>query len=202
MFGLALSDDDTQSDSADAPQRKIKRTGAATSSGGKRAATGVAPKPAGGHKKGSAEGKAPGDGRASGEEDEDDGDGAKIGRPVMDIIAHSKLMMNQFEKADDRTLYFSSRSDVQRRSLARWISKAAQKAAGGDAQFEYARKVFQVIDQCIGMHRKWVQRKDLEKAAECSHIMNHVVAGCRRHVCRMWFVLRLPCILCRARRVG
>ena len=92
--------------------------------------------------------------------DDSDTDGKKkVGKPPTDIRKHAASLWVPFQTADDKSLFFSSRSDVQRRMLARWINKASQRLLGPScpeaAVLEDAKKKMQVMDMAVALYRKW-----------------------------------------------
>jgi hypothetical protein len=93
----------------------------------------------------------------------------------------SAAMWATFRAAIGMSMYFNSRSDVQRRVLTRWIGKAAKKVLdGGDqvASYEMAKKKLQIMDQAIALHRKWRARKDFEKVPCSFDVALGSVVGC------------------------
>lgn len=156
MFSLALSEDETDDDD-ETPRPAKRSTGSQQSrnSGGKQSATKSTGGAAGGVKLEHADDGPDGESRRS------------RGKPASDCRQHADQLWRDFAVADENTLFFSSKSDVQRRMLARWISKASQRAVAEGLekqQFEMAKKKMQIMDQAIALHRKWVHRQDLGKA--------------------------------------
>jgi hypothetical protein len=99
MFALAISDDETESDSAEAPRKKLRVVKAAT------------PKPATEKKPRSSVNSVGSASRADPkDEDDDDEDGknnaAGRGRAPTDIPAHADILWEQFQKADASSLFF------------------------------------------------------------------------------------------------
>ena len=92
----------------------------------------------------------------------------KDGKPPTDIWKQAASLWVPFQTADDKSLFFSSRSEVQRRMFARWINKASQRLLGSScpdaAVLEDAKKKMQVMDMAVALQRKWQQRKELDKA--------------------------------------
>ena len=101
-------------------------------------------------------------------DDSDTNGKKKVGKPPTDIQKHAASLWIPFQAADHKSLFFSSRSDVQRRMLARWVNKASQRlltpGCSDAAVLEDAKKKMQVMDMAMALYRKWQSRKELDKA--------------------------------------
>ena len=89
----------------------------------------------------------------------------------------SKPLWILFQTADHKSLFFSARSDVQWRMLARWINKASQRLLGPScpeaAVVEDAKEKLQVMNMAVALYRKWQQRKELVKAQGLCQTIAH-----------------------------
>ena len=91
-----------------------------------------------------------------------------VGKPPADTRKQAASLWILFQTADHKSLFFSARSDVQRRMLARWINKASQRLLNPScpeaAVMEDAKKKMQIMDMAVALYRKRQQRKELVKA--------------------------------------
>jgi hypothetical protein len=171
MFDEAKSDDSDDGDcdsASDGPPRKKPKLVVANKPGQKGAARKTSTVVAASCAASSAE-KAAGDGAEdSGNDPESQQKKSGPGRPESDARSHAVALWSQFEVATEASLFFNTNAAVQRRMLARWIQKAAQKAlssSGRDLEeFDLAKKKLQIMDQGIALQRKWAQRTDMARA--------------------------------------
>jgi hypothetical protein len=96
---------------------------------------------------------------AAGDED----DKRSRGAPKKDCLQMEKTLWGDFQTADERSMFFSSSSDVQRRLLIRWAGTAKLKAASSthhDERVVYERctKRLQIMETVVKIHRGWTQR--------------------------------------------
>ena len=112
-----------------------------------------------------------GDGEGEGE----GGDLKKAGRPKKDCLAMERILWKDCRNADEKSMFFCTNSDVQRRLLIRWAGIAKMKTTGPNqaenATFEGALKRIQIMESAIKMHRAWTHRSgDVTRAyAEFNH---------------------------------
>ena len=103
--------------------------------------------------------------------DEEDKVNVSKGRHALNLPDHANSLWKEFEGADEESQFFFDRSDVTRRMLTRLAGNCANKCVveGNEGQHAFARKHFQVMDQCIDAHRRWKSSdKDLKACAALS----------------------------------
>lgn len=95
----------------------------------------------------------------------DDGEDRRTvrGAPKKDCLQMEKTLWKDFRSADERSLFFSNSSDVQRRLLIRWAATSKLKAAASTraderAVFERCTKRLQIMETAVKIHRTWTQR--------------------------------------------
>ena len=72
-------------------------------------------------------------------------------------------MWSDFRAADERSLFFSNSSDVQRRLLIRWAGTSKLKAASSTKHderdvYERCTKRLQIMETAVKIHRAWTHR--------------------------------------------
>ena len=85
------------------------------------------------------------------------------GAPKKSVDEVAAQHWNEFAKADKHSLFFSDVAEVKRRLLVRWGNSArAQATSARDPEkrrsLESCTKRFQIMEECIKMHRAWVAR--------------------------------------------
>ena len=173
MFGHAQSDDSTEFDDAPARTPRNKSPNQPGQTGSFR----VVKKEQFGTKKVVLAEAEDSDDEIDANDDSDTAGKKTVGKPPTDTRKHAAPLWNLFQTADHKSLFFSSRSDVQRRMLARWINKASQRLLGPScpeaAVLEDAKKKMQIMDMAVALYRKWQQRKELLKAQGLCQTIAH-----------------------------
>lgn len=87
----------------------------------------------------------------------------KPGAPKKSVEEVADQHWSEFARADKHSLFFSEVSEVKRRLLIRWGNTARQQATSvKDPErrrvLESCTKRFQIMEECIKMHRAWVLR--------------------------------------------
>jgi hypothetical protein len=85
------------------------------------------------------------------------------GAPKKDCIQMERTLWTDFRLADDRSLFFATNSDVQRRLLIRWTGTAKLKADSckkpeDRALYEGCTKRLQIMETAVKIHRAWTHR--------------------------------------------
>lgn len=88
------------------------------------------------------------------------------GRPEQSILEVGERQWSSFSTADEGSLYFGDRSQVQLRTILRYTATATQKMLQNqqsEAEYVMIRKKLQIIESAMKLYRNWTSKPSVKQ---------------------------------------